>query len=94
MPNKHQVCQTKQKASQHKMQSTPNKNQQRQTKQQLCEFVFQNIDLRCFVARQLSGVYALFWHTFNRPKKYGGVPKMTNIRYAIVLNTQESKTYF
>ena len=29
----------------------------------------------------LSPIYALFWHTFYRPKKYGGVPKMTNMRY-------------
>ena len=29
----------------------------------------------------LSRIYALFWRTFYRPKKYGGVPKMTIIRY-------------
>ena len=41
-----------------------------------------NIDLRCFVAKQfLSRIYALFWRTFYRPKKCGGVPKMTNMRY-------------
>ena len=35
-----------------------------------------------FVVRQfLSQIYALFWRTFYRPKKYGGVPKMTIIRY-------------
>ena len=49
------------------------------------EFAFQNIDLRCFVARQfLSQIYALFWRTFFRPKKYGGVPKMTIIRYELI----------
>ena len=25
-----------------------------------------------------------FWRTFYRPKKYGGVPKMTIIRYALI----------
>ena len=41
-----------------------------------------NIDLRCFVAKQfLSQIYARFWRTFYRPKQYGGVPKMTNMRY-------------
>ena len=29
----------------------------------------------------MSRIYALFWRTFSRPKKYGGVPKMTNMRY-------------
>ena len=43
-----------------------------------------SIDLRCFVARQfLLQIYALFWRTFYRPKKYGGVLKMTIIRYEI-----------
>ena len=32
----------------------------------------------------LSPVYALFRRTFTRPKKYGGAPKMTNMRYAKV----------
>ena len=46
-----------------------------------------NIDLRCFVVTQfLSRIYALFWRTFYRPKKYGGVPKMTNMRYADALD--------
>ena len=30
----------------------------------------------------LFQIYALCWCTFYRPKKYGGVPKWTNIRYA------------
>jgi len=30
---------------------------------------------------KLSQIYALFWCTFYEPRKYGGVPKMTNIRY-------------
>ena len=39
--------------------------------------------LHCFIARQfLSQIYALCWGTFYGPKKYGGVPKMTNMRYA------------
>ena len=43
-------------------------------------------NLRCFVARKfLSQIYALFWCTFYAPKKYGGVPKMTNIRYEYFL---------
>ena len=42
-----------------------------------------HINLLCFVVTQfLSRIYALFWRTFYRPKKYGGVPKMTNMRYA------------
>ena len=47
----------------------------------------QKEDLRCFVARQiLSRIYALFWRTFFRLKKYVGVPKMTIIRYALPLD--------
>ena len=39
----------------------------------------------CFVAIQfLLRIYALFWRTFYRPKKYGGVPKMTIIRYGFL----------
>ena len=79
------VCQTNHQtpSTPTKTPGSPKKHQVRQTKHQVCEFVFQNIDLRCFVARQiLSRIYALFWRTFYRPKKYGGVPKMTIIKYA------------
>ena len=65
-----------------KIPSTPNKtpNAQFQSKEYAKKT---NIDLSCFVAMHLlSRIYALFWRTFYRPKKYGGVPKMTNIRYA------------
>ena len=31
----------------------------------------------------LSQIYALFWRTIFRPKKCGGVQKMTNMRYAV-----------
>ena len=30
----------------------------------------------------MSRIHAFFWRTFFRSKKYGGVPKMTIIRYA------------
>ena len=39
----------------------------------------------------LSQIYALFLRTFYRPKKYGGVPKMTNMRYA--LKTHDKNTF-
>ena len=68
----------------HQTPGTPNKTPGTPNKTK-CEFAFQNIDLHCFVARQfLSQIYALFWRTFYRSKKYGGVPKMTIIRYAAV----------
>ena len=44
-----------------------------------------NFHLRCFVAKKiLFQIYALCWCTFYRPKKYGGVPKWTNIRYGLI----------
>ena len=35
----------------------------------------------------MSRIYALFWRTFFRPKKYVGVPKMTIMRYGQVVQT-------
>ena len=43
-----------------------------------------NIDLRCFVERIIVADLRTFWRTFYRPKKYGGVPKMTIIRYELI----------
>ena len=34
------------------------------------------------------GCFVMYVSTFYRPKKYGGVPKMTNIRYAVILVSQ------
>ena len=73
------------------------KYQVRQTKTPSAQFQSKeyakktNIDLRCFVAMQfLSRIYALFWRTFYRPKKIGGVPKMTNMRYGCNSSKQSS----
>ena len=69
--SKHQVRQTKHEGRQPRHQLC-NLNQKSMTKT--------SIDLRCFVARQfLLRIYALCWRTFCRLKKYGGVPKMTNM---------------
>ena len=37
-------------------------------------------------------INALFWCTFYRPRKYGGVPKMTNIRYVQHLHGRTAPT--
>ena len=61
--------------------STPNKipSAQFQSKEYAKK---SNIDLRCFVAMQfLSRITHFFGVPFTGLKKYGGVPKMTNMRY-------------
>ena len=101
MPKIYSVRQTKTPSMPNKTPSTPNKTQSTPTKipstpNKTPSAQFQskeyakktNIDLRRFVAMQfLSRIYALFWRTFYRPKKYGGVPKMTNMRYGDYLLT-------
>ena len=81
-PNKTPSTPNKTQSTPTKMPSTPNKTPSAQIQSK--EYAKQiNTDLRCFVVMQfLSRIYALFWRTFYRPKKYGGVPKMTNMRYA------------
>ena len=59
-----------------------------------------NFHLRCFVAKKfLFQIHALFGVIY-RPKKYGGVPKGTNIRYVSLSkvfncrkNIRNSKNY-
>ena len=33
--------------------------------------------------KQNTSIYALLWHTFYRPEKYGGIPRMTNMSYGV-----------
>ena len=58
---------------------TPNtpKKQNMQKKHQILQiFIYAVLSQKKFVPNSRT-----FWCTFYRPKKYGGVPKRTNIRY-------------
>ena len=80
---KHQVRQTKHQLRQSKHQVRQTKHQVRQTETKYAKqnTKYVNLYSKILIYAVLSRIYALFWRTFYRRKKYGGVPKMTNIRY-------------
>ena len=78
---KHQVRQPKHQVRQSKHQVRQTKHQVRQPKHQLCNLNQKSMIKQVLIYAVLLRIYALFWRTFFSPKKYGGVPKMTIIRY-------------
>ena len=65
-----------------KIPSTPNKTPSAQFQSK--EYAKKKILIYAVLSRFnfLSRIYALFWLIIYRPEKYGGVPKMTNMRCA------------
>ncbi len=76
VPKKHQLRQKNTNYAKKTPNTQKTPNMQKNTKYS------KKFHLRCFVAKKiLFQIYALCWCTFYRPKKYGGVPKWTNMRY-------------